>query len=359
MGVRRSFYKKRKYMGVFFVKLSQVTEMSDGEFMLADLDDLGYWATSTCLDAIEYASPVPRIRAWWGGIEGIHSSHAAEAQYFFSRLLKAFKLSVQTPITDVLVKSEHTRRMYADKIGVALVAGTGMRQARSQEKNAGDTKWKEYHAELYDAILNMQWPLSEEAISSEIEVDGMTRREADAAFFMNRAFEMEHEQEFVNINPDLLMLLAGVLEYHSEEKAQELGRKYDIKKSVWKPVPGTLIGSCKIVCRYNSNSKTIVRCWENFEYMSAIGWHIESWAPRGMQPRSDPAAIQDFNECISCLAGNAFCLYHFAPFELSLLATAGKFRGLQPQGSSAVPACVEDSASNTLSDDDSADGDSC
>ena len=85
--------------------------MSDGEYMLADLDELGYWATSACLDAMEYSSPVPRIRAWWVGIEGIHSSYAAEAQYFFSRLLKEFKLSVQTPITDVLVKCSDEERV--------------------------------------------------------------------------------------------------------------------------------------------------------------------------------------------------------------------------------------------------------
>ena len=70
-------------------------------------------------------------------------------------------------------------------------------------------KWKEYHAELYDVVLDISWPVPASAFSQEIAVDGMTRREADACFFLNRTFEQEHPQELLNINPDLFMLLPG------------------------------------------------------------------------------------------------------------------------------------------------------
>ena len=106
--------------------------MSDGEYLLSEMRETGYWSTSACLDGLEYGSPVSRIRAWWGGIEGIPTSGrlASEAEYFFTRLLKAFKLAEPTPITEVLVKCPEARKEYAEHIGVAELAGTGLRQPK-------------------------------------------------------------------------------------------------------------------------------------------------------------------------------------------------------------------------------------
>ena len=321
--------------------------------MEQQLRDDGYWATSHILDADEYGSPVPRIRAWWGGLQGIpvQGRKASEADFFCSRLLRAFKLPAQTDMTEVIEMNSATRRAICNHIGVSSLEHTGIRESRSTEKNGGDQKWKEYHAELYQNVLGLVWPVVHSMLAAEICIDGLARREADAAYFLHKAFPRQHEMEFLNINPDILMILNGCLEWSAVEGGQPT---FAIKKSPWKKKPGTLIGSCKLLCRYVAEGKEVVRAWEAFEYMAAIGWHPESWQKEGMTPKMVPLETQDVVETVSCLAGNAFCLYHFVPFELALLATYGKFAWDVAKEDEEV---IEEDEEATISDGSSSDAD--
>ena len=89
-----------------------------------------------------------------------------------------------------------------------------------------------------------------------------------------------------------------------------------------------------------------VRRLEAFELMRLIGWNVDSWAPY-----STPDKAPDL-ELISNLAGNAYSLYHYGPWEMAALATFGKYHkdhGGKPHASILVAASSDDEASRTSS----------
>ena len=144
-------------------------------------------------------------------------------------------------------------------------------------------------------VLGLAWPQPMAQIEKSISVDGLARREADALFFLNAAFPRDDDldMDFLNINPDLLMVLNGCLDWTSQNEKEGGDKKFEVRKSPWKQRPGTIIGSCKMIVRYAYEGVEVVRAWEAFEYLAAIGWHPESWEVARMTPGKDEVAVQD------------------------------------------------------------------
>ena len=170
---------------------------------------------------------------------------------------------------------------------------------------------------MFMEVLGLSWPQPPAEIEKSISINGLARREADALFFINAAFPRDEEldMDFVNINPDMLMVLNGCLDWTSKNGQEGGGKKYEVRKSPWKQRPGTLIGSCKMIVRYEHEGKEVVRSWEGFEYLAAIGWHAESWQVDGMTPGKDAGAVKDVAYLFIDL-----CVYLFA-YLLSYLLT--------------------------------------
>ena len=123
----------------------KVSAVSDGEYVEQELRARGMWSTSHILDAEEYGSPVARIRAWWGSLQGIlvAGATARAADFFFSCLLKAFKTPVQVQMEEVIERDPRIRQAICERIGVSSLEGTGIREPKVAEKKARDQKWKD------------------------------------------------------------------------------------------------------------------------------------------------------------------------------------------------------------------------
>ena len=319
--------------------------VSDAEFMVQKLEEVNYWAVVVKMDALEFGSPVPRIRLWWAALLNI--SRDQRVSTFFNRVLNALKLhhadqgieKTFVPITKCIIVDDGTRLRVGNDIGVESLHETGLRVPKAVKV---DYKWKGQHSVIFPKY-GLRWP-QDHTSTGAVRIDGMLAREVELACFRHAVFEMpgEVEHEFLDINTDMERLLSACIDMHEDDVA-------NVKKSPWRKQPPTLVGSSKVVVRYRSRCDVdslpgdpcdvVVRALDGVEYMRLVGWCVKCWARPGRPANGasssssatqdlrklEPHEIHDRVELVANLSGNSFSLYHFAPFELALMATYGRF----------------------------------
>jgi hypothetical protein len=234
--------------------------------------------------------------------------------HHFKRVLSAFKLD-PLPVASFLSVSDNARRMQASRMGLKLHSDFGPRMPKFVKK---DPDWKLEHKQLFKA-QGICWPANYEASECKaISFAGMLPRECEAAVFCHIVWPPTTPAvlAFFDVNQTLSRLTQSCLN-------DDLGKKPD--STPWKPRPPTLVGSGKVLARIPdlNGFGCHLRVLEGFEYMRLIGWADDCW-------RMPPAGLDSRNSCeyaelLSNLAGNAFTMFHYGPFQLAMLSTYGRF----------------------------------
>ena len=95
----------------------------------------------------------------------------------------------------------------------------------------------------------------------------------------------------------------------------------------------TLVGSMKLLLRTrHPNGHVTVRLAEAFEYARGIGWEDEMWVKYEEGAFASPGSGFAFIELVANMAGNAWSALQYAAVHTALVATAGKFCGVQDTG---------------------------
>ena len=179
-----------------------------------------------------------------------------------------------------------------------------------------------------NTILLYIWPFNfrEYRGTSEIRFSGLDEREAEATCYCDRNFQMEPPPggqtvfQFLDINPTLVRLMGGKLEDDFSIKADAT--------TVWRNEPPTLTGSARILVRVWVHTWPCpqVRVLEVWEEARLIGWFDHCWQALSPEQVQDPDLLYN----ISSMLGNAYSLYQYGPYAISLLATYGRFRHWTP-----------------------------
>ena len=130
--------------------------------------------------------------------------------------------------------------------------------------------------------------------------------------------------EFVDANPALPRVLGNHLE-------DGLGPVKTSTQGPWRSQSPTQVGSITLVMRYqlvgeealaHAPRKFGIRLVEGYEHMRMSGWDDDAWNldPNLKQPMSAEDVFRLMN-----MAGNAYSVWHWLPWTLSLLSTFGKF----------------------------------
>jgi hypothetical protein len=289
------------------------SQVSDSEWMLQELRNEGYWAHSETLEATEFGSYVPRFRLWWAAL--LNCSGASDTMtHHFKRILSAFKMD-PLPVNSFLTFDEDVRRQQGKQIGLKVHADFGPRDPKMIKK---DPEWKLEHKLLFKAH-GIDWPANFEGPECKgISCDGMLPREREAAAFCHIVWPPNTPVDlaFLDVNQSLGRLIGSCLDDQSLAKPDS---------TPWRPRPPTLVGSGKVLARIPDKvgSGCHLRVLEGFEYMRLIGWADDCW-------QTPPADLDSRNSCdhaelLANMAGNAFTMFHYGPFQLALISTFGRF----------------------------------
>ena len=217
-----------------------------------------------------------------------------------------------------------------------------------------DAGWRLDHKYFYEA-MGMIWPPDLKNVEPGIDFSGMLPREREAAFYLNKVFPVTEFDsiQYIDLNPKLGRVVASCLSADFRE----------VKKSPWHNRPGALVGSGKMVLRYQADpeSPVVMRLLEAFEYMRLVGWSDELWHINSDSSINEEyRQTVDYLELLSNFAGNAYSIHHYAPWLMSLLATYGYFRcGALGDVLSEVPSCPKNERSERCVSVPSSSSDSC
>ena len=310
---------------------------SDSQAIVASLVRLGYWTHDFTQNATEGGSLPDRTRAWWLGLLQRRKFRSAahqqkfndRARTFFTQMYMGFCRCVDitdpeqraSVIEEVLLLDPAERVSMAEKFGVPLLLGTGIRIPLVGPSS--NLKWKTDH-HLTFPEHHLPWPVSKDELSAHISIDGLTDREAELTYMIHLVFQVNGPIEFCDVNPDGERLLRPCFDWVTDGAG--VSHK-QIKKSPWFLRPRTLTGGTKLVTRYMWDGDYVVRCLEPTEMMLLMGWGVSEWnaaAPRDWASGlGENVHVQA--ELLSNMAGNAWSLYAAGPIELALLCTQGKF----------------------------------
>ena len=167
--------------------------------------------------------------------------------------------------------------------------------------------------------------------SDYICLDYIRAREAEVVHLCDTVGEMEHDREFLHLNPKIEM----TLQCH-RKKNLDTGA-YELKKTPWKAVPRRTVGGTQLILRYRKEPQAskgkgrgkgqgskLVRAAESTEYMRLIGWDDLQWTLQ-MDTEILAQAGHDFNELCSNFAGNVWSAFHYLPLNLAATAAVGRF----------------------------------
>ena len=210
------------------------------------------------------------------------------------------------------------------RLSLPSIIGTGPRQSKGESAAARDG-WKSVHMNYY-AGFGFEWPPSI-GFAHHICLDGIRAREAEVVFLADAVWEMEHDQEFLDVNPKVEMTLQGCFKENLETG------EFELKKTPWKATPRTIVGSTKLILRYHGGPPIheggevvdkVVRAATGTEYLRLIGWDDMQWV-HPLDTSVEPPAAHEFNEICSNVAGNAWSPWHFLPLKMATVATIGRF----------------------------------
>ena len=180
--------------------------------------------------------------------------------------------------------------------------------------------WKSDHKLMFDAN-GLPWPYLVEHGANVLDPSGLFAREIEACWFAHSLFPPRAHDglEFIDINPQTTRLMQPFLTEDMTVKESAQGPE---GRSPWREKLPTLAGSTRLVIRVTRMGASTIRLAESFEMMRLIGWDDKQWA----RPNASGMAmgVQGL-DIISNMAGNAFSLWHFGPWQCALLSTYGQF----------------------------------
>lgn len=297
-------------------KGGEETSISDAEYMVKSLRELGYWAHTDTMQATDYGSPVTRERQWWAGILNIRSSND-EVAHFFNTILTGLKTFAESNIEDFLTFDDDDRRAEGRALGLPIHQDLGPRQSKSTKENL---QWKSEHKVLCDDN-NMVWPIPEAQADDVLDRSGLFPREADMLCILHSLWPPAAGDriEYIDANAALGRL---VMSHVDEATGQPKGTG-----SPWRASVPTLTGSIKLAIRRTVSGKSRIRLAESFESLRLIGWSDDCWA-HGDVWKAHGASREEACDLLSNLAGNAFSAYQYGPWLAALLVTMGRYGGL-------------------------------
>ena len=291
-------------------------DTSDADYILQCLRSLGYWAHSDVLEALDFGAPGPRERLYWGALRDVVGGHNVISM-FFNKILMGFKASVMWSAEDMFTMSVEARAEVAEAIGVPLNKEFGPRISKSTKDSQN---WKSDHKQMFDAN-GLPWPYLAEHGANVLDPSGLFAREIEACWLAHSLFPPSAHDglEFIDINPQTTRLMQPFLKEDMTVKENAKGPE---GRSPWREKLPTIVGSTRLVIRVTRMGASTVRLAESFEMMRLIGWDDKQWA----RPNASGMAMGvEGLDLISNMAGNAFSMWHFGPWQCALLSTYGQF----------------------------------
>ena len=239
--------------------------VSDSEFIVSQLEEMGYWVHTDILDAKRYGSYVSRVRSYWVGILIRGDKNAIT--HFFNKILVSFGRPPCAPLSCFFQLNNHIRQENTEGVRLPMMGDLGIRESREKQED-----WKVEHKELFEGI-GLAWPV-DPAPESNPEGDvwifgGMYPREVDAAILFHRAWAMPEARviEFIDINQSTKRIL---------DKHMTPEGIIDKDKTAWLDKLPTLTGSSKILMRHrwpqpSHDHGLQLRMLEAYEYAQLIG----------------------------------------------------------------------------------------
>ncbi len=295
------------------------SKINDAEHIKNELNLKSYWAHYASPDAEDYGSWIARIRLWWGAIRGLIGKDE-DITAFFMSLVNGFKVKpIKFPSGRFITNNRKMRRAEALSLGLPIWDEFGKRVPKRQKDSLD---WKLDHLTLWTAN-GMSWPFDVDAFDSTsyINFSNCLPREAEALCVLDKLFAPMCDLEFLDVNPTLARVLAGVIDENSRPNEGH---------TPWKSKSPTQVGSGKLVCRYrldpdealeHAPHKFGIRVVEAYECMRMIGWADEWYT---IFPSTFCWDLDRLEGLVN-MAGNAYTAFHFLPWYLALLATWGKF----------------------------------
>ena len=324
----------------------QAVDKSDAEHMGRKLEERGYWVLIVEMEALDWGAPVRRRRLWWVGLRyivGFTKEMIVPAKTFYTKMLNSFRCPQALLPGDCMQRSTSDRIAFADAHGLPVLAGTGLRLPLREKQ---DPDWKLDHMDIYEE-QGLAWPVELATMSDAINVDGLTLREAELAFFCHTVFPRSAEladdvYEFMDIVPKKDRVLAGCFTLTKDPTPKAVPKG----SGPWLTNCRTLTGSMKLMTRYISpEGKGVVRLVEAFECLAMMGWCGRTWSEEADPSWKDTMtkAIVEASpvtrgqhlsaemqthlaaELLSDMSGNAWSVWHIGPVWLALLATWGRY----------------------------------
>ena len=212
---------------------------------------------------------------------------------------------------------DEVRERRLSDLSLPSIAQTGPRVSKV-ETSAAKAGWKLVHMDYYKGF-GLTWPPDMSA-ATHICLDGLRDREAQVVFLCDAVWPMEHDREYLDVNPKVEMVLQGNFKEDLETE------QFEKKKSPWKDHPHTIVGGTKLILRYKTDTDEIViRAAVSTELMKLIGWDNEQWSHGYDTFGMSAQECHDWNELTSNFAGNAWSAWHFLPIKMATVATIGRF----------------------------------
>ena len=216
--------------------------MSDADWIVQKLIELGYWARVKSFRAEKNGAWVPRLRAWWASATqfGPVERHP-QIDQFFDRMLDCFAVpdGCKLIAPERMILPENERVSLSAKAGFPVWTNTGMRVPEKQKKEGGPD-WKPIHMRLFQQF-GLSWPVnwSEGSAKHVVRYDGLRAREAESLFFLVNCFDFlfvdddaeektqVSEYEFIDINHQLPRVIHGYYDVNEDGSVT-------VKRSPWK-----------------------------------------------------------------------------------------------------------------------------
>ena len=187
---------------------------SDAEWMVEEFKQRQCWATVQQSNAIEFGSPVPRERLYWGILKGVKPEfHDAVGQHF-TRVLNACKGQAPTSMMDIVTLDQEQRGREAAAIGAPFLLSSS---AQSPPREKESAEWKLEHKNAFESRA-FEWPPNFEEIDEGIKFirAGLSKREAEAAVYLHEVFEPREPElgeeifcEYLDVNLSLTRATNG------------------------------------------------------------------------------------------------------------------------------------------------------
>ena len=279
---------------------TSATAMSDAEWVLSELESLGYIARMFQFDAADYGSPASRERIYfaaWLVAPGKDLSKVVDARSRskLNDILGWMDQLMQCCCIDALLVDEFLDLRAEPRCAVDVVSECTPAQGEGPSAKV----WEEEHCDAFRA-RGMKWPAAIKDVAPNTAFMGKTLsdRQAELLYYIHTVFPFSRSTpiEFCDVNHSMGRLLGP------EER------------SPWKKVAPCLTSKSVICMRYWQKDQVITRPLTGVESLALVGWDSAFY-------RGGSAGVSE--SCLRSLAGNAFSAFAVAPMLLVVFSGIG------------------------------------